>query len=128
MKILFEYLTNSFSLLDNPIDDYMAMAIVGVMAYMIAYSIVGKLYRYDIIDGRGAGHIWHWIIRGIVFAIIYYAFATAIRIYKWFNALPDYKWCIMSSAVGLFIIGKILYRVWQDRRMVAVKEDRDNVN
>ncbi len=128
MKILFEYLTHSFSLLDNPIDDYMAMAIVGVIAYMIAYSIVGKLYRYDIIDGRGAGRILHWIIRGIVFVIIYYVFATAIRIYKWFNALPDYKWWIMCSVAGVLIIGKILYRVWQDRRMVAVKEGRDNIN
>ncbi len=127
MKILFEYLTNSFSLLENPINDYVAMAIVGVIAYMIAYSIVGKFYRYDIIDGRRAGHILHWIIRGIVFTIIYYAFATAIRIYIWFNALPDYKWWIMGSAVGVLIIGKILYRVWLDRR-VAIKEDRENIN
>lgn len=34
MKFLFEYLTDSFSLLDNPIDDYVIMAVIGVIAYI----------------------------------------------------------------------------------------------
>lgn len=99
MKFLFEYLTDSFSLLENPLDDYFIMAIIGVIAYAIAYRLVGKLYSYDLIDGRGAGHFLHWFIRLIVFVVIFYAAATAIRVYTWFHGLPDYKWLIIVGTV-----------------------------
>lgn len=103
MKFLFEYITDSFSLLDNPFNDYYIMAIIGVIAYIIAFSLVGKLYRYDIIDGRGAGHFLHWIIRLFVFAIIFYATAAVIRVYSWFHGLPEYKWWIIGLSVTVVI-------------------------
>lgn len=112
MKFLFEYLTDSFSLLENPLDDYVVMAIIGVIAYAIAYSLVGKLYSCDLIDGRGAGHFLHWIIRLIVFVVIFYVAATAIRVYSWFHGLPDYKWLIIAGTVvgvaALIIVVKLM--------------------
>lgn len=110
MKYLFEYITDSFSLLENPLDDYVVMAIIGIIAYGIAYGLVGRLYNYDIIDGRGAGHILHWIIRLIVFVIIFYLAATAIRIYNWFMDLPSYKWWIIGLVIGVSIFIYGLYK------------------
>lgn len=110
MKYAFEYLTDSFSLLNNPIDDYVAMAIIGFIAYVIAYNLVGKLYSYDWIDGRRAGHILHWIIRLVVFVVIFYSAATVIRLYNWFHSLPDYKWLIIGISVGTIIIGIIVIK------------------
>lgn len=99
LKMMFEYLTDSYSLLENPIDNYIIMAVVGFIAYLIAYNIVGWLYHTDMIDGRGAGHILHWIIRLIVFVAIYYAVATAIRIYQWIIGVPTHVWWIVVGAV-----------------------------
>lgn len=75
LKLAFEYLTDSYSLLENPIDNYIIMAVLGFLAYLIAYRIVGWFYSTDIIDGRGAGHILHWMIRFVVFVAIYYVVA-----------------------------------------------------
>jgi L-asparagine transporter-like permease len=116
LKFLFEFLTDSFSLLENSLEDYVVMTIIGVIAYVIAYRSVGKLYSYDLIDGRGAGYFFHWIIRFIVFVVIFYAAATAIRVYAWFHGLPDYKWLIIvGTAVGVIAL-IIVVRIILNRR------------
>ena len=124
MKYLFEYITDSFSLLENPLDDYVVMAIIGIIAYGIAYGLVGRLYNYDIIDGRGAGHILHWIIRLIVFVIIFYLAATAIRIYNWFMDLPSYKWWIIGLVIGasIFICGLYKFHLRRKRELNERRE------
>lgn len=105
LKLLFEYLIDSYSLLENPIDNYVIMAAVGFAAYLIAYNIVGWFYHMDMIDGRGAGSILHWVIRFIVFVVIYYAVATAIRIYKWVTGIPIYVWwSVIAVTVGITVI------------------------
>ncbi len=101
LKFMFEYLTNSFSLLENPVDNYIIMAVVLGIAYLIAYNIVGWLYHVDVIEGRSAGRVLHWVIRFIVFLILYYLFATIIRIYKWIISVPKTIWLI----VMIFMFG-----------------------
>ena len=116
MKFLFEYLTNSFSLLNNPLNNYIVMAVIGIIAYRIAYTLVGDLYCLDLIDGRGTGHVLHWIIRLIVFVVIFYGVATTIRVYKWFYGLPDYKWSIMGSvAIGIIMIAVLIKHLFAKR-------------
>lgn len=115
LKLAFEYLTDSYSLLENPIDDYIIMGVVGVIAFWIAYHIVGWFYQTDMIEGWEVGHILHWVIRLIVFVIIYYAVATAIRIYHWIVGVPVYVWGIVAAVavtISILIAGikLILYR------------------
>lgn len=116
MKFLFEYITNSFTLIDNPLDDYVLMAIIGGVSFAIAYMLVGKLYGNKVISGRGIGHILHWVIRLIVFVVVFYIAAAMIRVYTWFAALPDYKWWIIGFIIGIVVIGKITYEVLQNKR------------
>lgn len=106
MKYIFEYLTDSFSLLDNPLDDWVIITIIGVIAYIIAYRSVGYLYRLDLIAGREAGHVLHWIIRLIVFVFIFGIATVVIRICHWFNGLPDYKWWVIGIVIVFLIVGK----------------------
>lgn len=110
MKYIFEYLTDSFSLLDNPLDDWVIITIIGVIAYKIAYRSVGDLFRFDLIDGREAGHVLHWIIRLIVFIFIFGITTVVIRINHWFNGLPDYKWWVIGVAIVFLIVGKYVVK------------------
>lgn len=104
LKSAFAYLTDSYSLLENPMDNYILMVVVGFAAYLIAYNAVGWLYHMDMIDGWSAGHILHWTIRLIVFFVIYYAVATVIRIYKWIAGVPMYIWCIVATIAAIISI------------------------
>ena len=105
MKLIFEYLTSSFVLFGDPIRNYLVMAIIGSIAFSVAYSVVGDFYSLGLINGRESGHVLHWIIRLIVFVVIFYVFATIIRIYNWFSNLPEYKWWVVGAIVALVIIG-----------------------
>ena len=105
LKILFQYLTDSYALLENPVGNYIIMGVVGGIAFLVAYSIVGWFYDEDLISGSSAGSILPWIIRFIVFVVIYYVIATIIRLYKWVVGLPNYVWWIALTVVIAIVVG-----------------------
>ena len=105
LKILFQYLTDSYALLENPVDNYIIMGVVGGIAFLVAYSIVGWFYDEDLISGSSAGSILHWIIRFIVFVVIYYVIETIIRLYKWVVGLPNDVWWIALTVVIAIVVG-----------------------
>ena len=109
LKLLFEFLTSSFSLSENPISNYIIMAVVGYIAFLMAYNIVGWFYYTDIIEGKGVGQILHWVIRLFIFVIIYLIAAVAIRIYKWVMGIPMYVWwVVMIIIIGIILIVAII--------------------
>lgn len=110
LKLVFEYLTDSYSLLENPVDNYIIMTAVGFIAYVIAYNIVGWFYQTDMIDGRSIGHILHWIIRFMVFMAIYYVFTTVIRIYKWLAGVSVCAWLIILAIIVIATIIVIILK------------------
>lgn len=129
LKLAFEYLTDSYSLLDNPLNNYMIMVVVGMIAYMIAYNIVGWFYRTDLIDGREAGHVLHWVIRLFVFVAIYYACATVIRIYYRVISVPTYIWWIVAAVIATGVILIAMLRWMRQRnRTVKLADDSDEQN
>lgn len=73
-KFIFDFITSPFSLFENPFYDYIAIAVIGYIAYKIAYGIVG-----DIGLRREAGSIAHWIIRFIVFITIWLVSCIIIK-------------------------------------------------
>lgn len=42
-KIIFDLITASYSLFDNPFYNYIAMLIVGSIAFAIAWNLVGEI-------------------------------------------------------------------------------------
>lgn len=79
------------------------MTVVGFIACIIDYRVVGWFYHADFIEGRGVGHVMHWIIRLFVFLIICYVVAIAIRIYKWIG-VPVYVWRIVMAVISVGLI------------------------
>ena len=73
-KFIFDFITSPFSLFENPFYDYIAIAVIGYIAYKIAYGIVG-----DIGLRREVGSIAHWIIRFIVFVTIWLVSCIIIK-------------------------------------------------
>lgn len=59
MKSVYECIISSYSLLANPLEDELIIGIIGIIAYLMAYRAVGKLYDYNIISGRKSGSIVH---------------------------------------------------------------------
>ena len=51
--------------------EWIILAVIGYIAYLIAYEKVGSLYHGDLISGRAAGSFCHWIIRTLYFIVMW---------------------------------------------------------
>ena len=107
LKPIFEWLTGDFALFDNPLYNYIVMAVIGIIAFGVAFSLVGALYRAEHLSSRGAGSIIHWAIRLIVFVIIFYIFSALMWLVQHIIAAPWLSLGIFMGALVL-IIGSII--------------------
>ena len=70
LKPLFNLFTDQITLFNNPIIEIMLKAIIGVIAFKLAWNIVHELYRTSVIKSKDSGSLIHWITRGIFFYIL----------------------------------------------------------
>lgn len=74
-SFLFDLITSPLSLFSNPLYNYIAIAIIGLIAFKTAFTLVGELGL------RGeAGSIAHWIIRLVVFIMIWFLCCVILAI------------------------------------------------
>lgn len=130
LKTMSDYLIDSYSLSDSPLENYILMLIIGCIAFVIAYELVGKLYVLNIIDGSIAGKIFHWFIRLIVFSVLFYVCSFIMSFYKRFILLPEYIQIRIkvSIVVTVVLVQLLLYLKGQKRlrKRKARKNLRDS--
>lgn len=108
MSELFNFLT---FLLGLPIDtfwSYVIMLIVGVAAYKIAYYAVGKMYGNGEIQGKSEGSAWHWIIRILVFVVIWAVLYGVIAVVKFFVEYPSTLMIIPTIIMTGFLCKEVV--------------------
>ncbi len=99
-KLLFEFFTEPLGL---PIEwywEYIILAVIGFIAYIIAFRCVGSMYREGFICSRGAGSFFHWLIRLIFFVIIWAVTYGVIAFIKWLCA----NWILVLSVLGGIVL------------------------
>lgn len=101
-KVLFEFLTEPLGLPIVWYQEYIILAVIGLVAYIIAYNTVGDLYRAAFISGSTAGSFFHWLIRFFVFAIIWALTYSVI----WISKLVISNWQMILMLFG-GIVGTI---------------------
>ena len=92
---IFDLITSPLSLFENPIHNYIAMALIGAVAFGIAYRAVGELGL------RGeAGSIAHWIIRFFVLVFIWLFCCIVIKIITFIMN----NWLVVIISIVLLLI------------------------
>ena len=125
-KVIFDFLTEPLGL---PIEwywEYLILAVIGLIAYVIAFRAVGDMYDSGAISGSVAGSYFHWLIRLIFFAVIWAITYGVIVAVKWLCANWILALCILGGivlAVGI-LTGVFLLR--QKRKKKEVAEDAGN--
>ena len=98
-SFIFDLITSPLSLFENPIYNYIAMALIGAIAFIIAYRTVEELGL------RGeAGSIAHWIIRFLVLVAIWLLCCIAIKIITFIIN----NWLIIIVSIVLLLIVYLL--------------------
>lgn len=94
-SFIFDLITSPLSLFENPIHNYIAMAVIGAIAFAIAFRAVGELG----LRGK-AGSITHWIIRLFVFVFIWLLCCVAIKIITFIIN----NWLVIIISIVLLLI------------------------
>jgi len=98
-KFLFDLITSPFSLFENPFCNYIAMTIIGFIAFKIAFATVKELGL------RGeAGSIVHWIIRLFVFAFVWFICCLVIVLITFIIN----NWIVITICTILLLIVYVL--------------------
>ena len=108
LKPIFEMITGEYILFDNVVQNYIAMAIIGAIAYYTAKEFVGYLYHSKVIFGEEMGSIIHWTIRTIVFSTIFYILVGVLWITKFVIKYKNIILCAIVLLILLYIIWKII--------------------
>ena len=95
-KFLFERATDPLGLPINAFYEYIILAVIGAVAYGIAYSKVGDMYHGSLISGRTEGSFFHWLIRLILVVGLWLLAYGAIQGYYFVTA----NWQIILMIAG----------------------------
>lgn len=95
-KFLFKRATDPLGLPINAFYEYIILAVIGAVAYGIAYSKVGDMYHGSLISGRTEGSFFHWLIRLILFVGLWLLAYGAIQGYYFVTA----NWQIILMIAG----------------------------
>lgn len=118
LKLLFELLTDPLGLPIPYIFEYIILAIIGLLAYVISYKFVGKLYDNDFIDGKTLGKLCHWTIRLFVFVMLWAISYGVIKLFYFIKANLEITLVLLFvSMLVLFTIGLIIKRKKVDKRI-----------
>ena len=66
MSTVFDLVTSPFGLPVNPICEYIILAVIGLIAYKVAYALAGY-FGTDSYNRKGL----HWIIRILIFIVLW---------------------------------------------------------
>jgi len=95
-KFMFERATDPLGLPINALYEYIILAVIGAVAYGIAYSKVGDMYHRGLISGRTEGSFFHWLIRLFLFVGLWLLAYGAIQGYYFITA----NWQIVLMVAG----------------------------
>lgn len=125
-KFIFDLLTDPLGL---PIEwywEYIILLVIGAVAYAVAYRCVGDMYSGGMIDGSTSGSFFHWLIRLILFVILWAVTYGIIAAVKW---LTD-NWVLVLSilggvvaVVGIVAIAAIIVRRRKEKAGTGVSDD-----
>lgn len=128
-KFIFDLVTEPLGLPIEWYYEWIILAVIGYIAYLIAYEKVGSLYHGDFISGRAAGSFCHWIIRTIYFIVMWAIAYGVIWIGKFVMAHKIQVAIGICSIVAVVIAVKKLIWIKERNELVKVSvkvEDDDN--
>ena len=115
---VWDFLTMPFDLPINPIFSYVGMAIIGAIAFILAYRITGEI-------GGSSGEmtIIHWVLRLVIFVILWALVCGIIYLVRF---VRDYwVYVVIALCVLLFTLcGVFIYKHRNNR--IRIKKDESD--
>lgn len=125
-KFLFDLLTDPLGLPIEWYYEYLILAVIGAVAFGIAYRCVGDMYHMGAIDGRTSGSFFHWLIRFILLVALWAVTYGVIVTVRWLTANWVMVLCILGGIVvvaGIAVAVAIFIRSRKKKSKTGVTAD-----
>lgn len=110
-KVIFEFLTDPLGLPIAWYWEYLILAVIGFIAYVFAFRIVGDMYGSGEISSGCAGSFFHWLIRFVFFAVIWAITYGVIAAVRWLCANWIPVLCVLGGLVLIVGIVAVIVAV-----------------
>ena len=105
-SFIFDQFTDPFSLPIDPLYEWAILGVIGLIAFFASYRIVGDLYASGDIHGRFLGSLFHWTIRLLIFAAIWFVVYWVIVIGQWVAA----HWGVLLGIAVICLVVCLIVR------------------
>lgn len=119
-SFIFDKITDPLTLPIHPLWEWLILAVIGEIAYRVAYSKVGDMYRADIIRGKASGSFLHWFIRFLIFVPLWAVVYWTIVFAQWIRANLVVAIIILASVIVLAIAIVIIYKTIKKKQVKEV--------
>lgn len=102
-KFIYDRLTDPLGLPIDALYEYIILAVIGAVAYGLAYRKIGDMYHRRMIVGKIKGSFFHWVIRVFFFVMLWLVTYGAIQCYYFIIS----NWQIILIIAG-FAAGAVL--------------------
>lgn len=111
LSLLFDMATDPLPLPVDPVKEWIILGAIYFIAYLASFKIVGGMYADGSISGRTAGSLAHWIIRLLVFVLVWFATYWIIVFGQWAKTHPILILSVLSAIVvigiGVFLAHRL---------------------
>jgi len=110
-SFIFDKFTDPLTLPVEPLYEWIILGVIGLIAYIASFRIVGVMYDSGSISGSFLGSLFHWIIRLLIFVPVWFVVYWVIVIAQWIIAHWVLALCILGgvAVVVATIIGVLYY-------------------
>lgn len=105
-SFIFDKFTDPLTLPIEPWKEWIILGIIGALAYVASFLIVGVMYDEGDISGKLAGSFFHWVIRLLIFIPVWFIVYWVIVIAQWIMA----HWVLTIAITGGLILLAIV--IW----------------
>ena len=124
-KFIFERLTDPLGLPINALYEYLILAVIGFVAYAFSFAFVGVMYENDDIGGSTAGSFFHWVIRLVIFTILWGVTYFVI----WLVKIIFQYWIVVLSlvlALSIIVVSIIMFVKYRKKKSDSNQGNIDN--
>lgn len=104
-SFIFDRITDPLGLPIEAWKEWIILLIIEEVAFRVAYSVVGDMYRSRAISSKFGGSFFHWVIRFVVLVVIWGLAYGAIKVWQFYtvHGVP-----VVRIAGGFLVSGIIV--------------------
>lgn len=103
-SFIFDMFTDPLTLPIEPLYEWIILGVIGIIAYIASFRIVGDMYDGGAISGSFLGSLFHWIIRLLIFVPVWFVVYWAIVIGQWIISNWVLALCIAGGLIAVIAI------------------------